>query len=321
MRIIVLDSDTLDFDQTAWSDLRQLGELELYGHTPHEPSVLIDRIKGCEAVFTNKVPLSSEVLEASPTLKFVGVLATGYNIIDIEAAKRLGKTVCNVPGYGTSTTAQHAVALGLELCNQVAIHSESVHSGEWISSKHFSYWKQAPLELESMTVGIVGFGTIGRRVGATYHALGARVIASARTPRNTPDWEGFEWVSNEELFEQSDLVSLHCPQTPEMTGFVNAERLSTMKTGALFVNTARGGLVDEAALASALRNGELGGAALDVLTVEPMAKDCPLIGAPNCLITPHIAWASEPARRRLLQASVDNLIAFQNNSPVNVVSV
>ena len=321
MKITVLDADTLDFEESAWDELKQFGDLSLHGHTPHENPLILDRVKECEVIFTNKVPLTSEVLQAAaPHLKFIGVLATGYNIIDIDAARELGITVCNVPGYGTATTAQHAVALGLELCNQAAQHSDSVHAGDWIASKHFSYWKQAPLELESMTVGIVGFGTIGRRVAACYHALGARILASARTPKDTPDWEGFEWASNETIFQQADLVSLHCPQTPEMTQFVDAELLKTMKPGALLVNTARGGLIDEAALAAALHAGEIGGAALDVLSAEPMSRECLLLGAPNCTITPHIAWASEPARRRLLKSSVDNLRAYINQSPINVVS-
>ncbi len=320
MKIAVLDAETLDFDDSAWSELREFGELCLYGHTPSENSVIAERIKGCEVVFSNKVPLCAEVLKAAHQLKFIGVLATGYNIVDMECAAECSLTVCNVPGYGTAATAQHAVALGLELCNQVARHSDSVHSGDWIASKHFSYWQRAPLELESMTVGIVGFGTIGRRVAATYHALGARIIASARTPKEAPDWDGFEWVSNEVLFKEADLVSLHCPQTAEMSGFVNAKRLSTMKPGALLVNTARGGLIDESDLAAALHSGDLGGAALDVLTAEPMSKECLLLGAPNCFITPHIAWASEPARRRLLVEAIQNLRAYLDNAPINVVS-
>jgi len=266
------------------------------------------------------VPLGTEVFEACPSLKFVGVLATGYNIIDLEAARPRGVTVCNVPGYATESTAQHAVALALELCNRVGAHSASVHAGDWVRSERFSYWNSAPRELAAMTVGIVGFGSIGRIVGATLRAMGATVIASARRERNAPDWDGFEWVSNEAIFERCDLVSLHCPQTPENARFVNTELLGRMKPGALLVNTARGGLIDEAALAAALREGKLGGAAVDVVDGEPMREDCPLRSAPNCFVTPHMAWASEPARRRLVAASVGNLEGFLKGAPENVVA-
>jgi glycerate dehydrogenase len=260
------------------------------------------------------------VLQAACSLKFIGVLATGHNVVDTATAARLGQTVCNVPSYGSATTAQHTVALILELCNQVGQHSTSVHAGDWVRSGLFSYWQQAPLELATMTVGIVGYGSIGRRVAATLNSMGAKVLASARTERNRPDYDGFEWASNEMIFERADLVSLHCPETSETSGFVNAALLATMKPGALLVNAARGGLVCEVSLAAALRSGTLGGAAVDVVRQEPMAADCPLLGAPNCLITPHIAWASDSARRRLLATSVDNLRQFIAGHPVNVVS-
>ena len=320
MKIVVLDAGTLDFDDAAWAALRELGDVRLYASTPSDEATIAQRVGEAEVVFTNKVSLSAEVLESATQLKFIGVLATGYNVIDLAVATRLGQTVCNVPTYGTATTAQHAVALILELCNQVGQHSASVHAGDWVRSELFSYWKQAPRELADMTVGIVGFGTIGRRVAAAMHAMGAKVIASARTERNMPDYDGFEWATNREIFERADLVSLHCPETPETSGLVNAALLATMKPGALLVNTARGGLVCETSLAAALRSGQLAGAAVDVVRKEPMAADCPLLGVPNCLITPHIAWASEPARRRLLATSVDNLRQFVAGHPVNVVS-
>jgi glycerate dehydrogenase len=319
MKIVVLDAATLAFEESAWEDFRRIGELSLYDRTAASADAIVERVSSAEVVFTNKVPLSAEVLVRCPQLKFIGVLATGYNIIDLDAARERGVTVCNVPGYATETTAQHAVALALELCNRVALHSDSVHRGDWVRSKLFSYWKQAPRELASMTVGIVGFGSIGRIVGATLHAMGATIRASARRERNTPDWARFAWASNETIFETCDLISLHCPQTPENTGFVNHELLARVKPGALLVNTARGGLVDEAALAEALRKGPIGGAALDVVTTEPMLEDCPLRGAPNCFITPHIAWASEAARLRLLNASLHNLRSFLAGTPVNVL--
>ena len=317
MRIVVLDAETLRFDSALWSGLEVMGELILHASTSVDQ--VAERVRGADAIFTNKVPLSAEVLRAARP-KFVGVLATGYNIVDIAAAKELGVIVSNVPTYGTATTAQHAVALILELCNQVGAHSESVARGDWVRSELFSYWKQAPIELADRTVGIVGLGIIGRRVATVMDALGARIMASARTERNTPEFERFRWASNAEIFAEADIVSLHCPETPENTGFVDAALLATMRPGALLVNTARGGLICEEALAAALKSGQLGGAAVDVLKPEPMAADCPLLGAPNCIITPHIAWASEPARRRLLAASVENLKAFLAGNPVNVVS-
>lgn len=320
MKLVVLDSDTLGFETGAWEPIRRFGELKLYGHTPFDESIIGDRIADADFVFTNKVPLTSAAFAGAKNLRFVGVLATGHNIIDLEAARAASVTVCNVPGYGTTTTAQHAVSLILELCNQPGLHSDSVHAGDWVRSPHFCYWKQAPLELASLTVGIVGFGTIGRRVAAAMDVMGAKILASARTPRDTPGYADFEWADNKTIFAEADIVTLHCPQTPENTGFVNAELLATMKPSARLVNTARGGLVDEAALAQALNSGQIASAALDVVSQEPMAADNPLLGARNCIITPHIAWASEPARLRLLASSAENLDCFLKGEAVNVVS-
>lgn len=321
MKIIILDADTLDFEASVWAEFRALGELVLYPSTSADDTLIAQRIDGATAVFTNKVPLSAQVLRGAADLKFIGVLATGYNVIDIETARAMGQTVCNVPNYSTASTAQHAVALILELCNQVGLHSRSVHAGDWVTSEHFSYWHAAPRELAAMTVGIVGFGVIGRRVAGALHAMGATILASARTPRDAPDYPGFEWASNQAIFERADLVSLHCPETLENSGFVNADLLRSMRPGALLVNTARGGLVDEQALADALKSRLLAGAAVDVVRQEPMRADCPLLGIERCIITPHIAWASEPARSRLVDASVRQLRAFLDGNPVNVVSV
>jgi glycerate dehydrogenase len=320
MKVVVLDAGTLDFDSAAWGELSELCDLVLHDKTPNNPEVVRERIRGAYGVFTNKVVLSADLIAQAESLKFVGALATGYNAIDIAAAKAHGVTVSNVPSYATATTAQHAVALILELSNQVGLHDATVQAGDWKQSEHFSYWKQAPVELEGLTVGIVGFGRIGRRVGAIVDAMGARIMASARTERNTPDYEGFCWADTETIFKEADVVSLHCPQTPENTGFVNASLLSKMKPGAFLVNTARGGLINESDLREALLNGPLGGAGLDVLGAEPMVADSPLIGLENCVITPHIAWASEVARKRLLETSVDNLRQFIAGSPINVVS-
>jgi glycerate dehydrogenase len=319
MKIVVLDAGTLNFNSSAWAEMAEIGELILHEHTASDEATIAQSISGADAVFTNKVPLCGDVLRNAKALKFIGVLATGYNIIDIEVAQLMGQTVCNVPGYSTASTSQHAIALILELCNQVGHHSQSVHGGDWVRSRYFSYWDSAPRELASVTVGIVGFGTIGRRVATVLDAMGATILASARRPRDKPGYSGFEWVTNEEIFKRADLVSLHCPETPENSGFVNADLLRSMRPGALLVNTARGGLIDEQALADSLNSGHLAGAAVDVLQHEPMRSDCPLLGVDRCIITPHIAWASEPVRLRLIKASVDQLRAFLYEKPYNVV--
>jgi glycerate dehydrogenase len=268
IKIVVLDAGTLDLEDAAWSALREFGDVQLYASTPADAETIRARINEAEVVFTNKVVLGAAALQGAVALKLIGVLATGYNVVDVEAAARLGQTVCNVPTYGTATTAQHAVALILELCNHVGQQSASVHVGDWVRSELFSYWQEAPRELAAMTVGIVGFGTIGLRVAATLRAMGAKIIASARMERDAPDYEGFEWASNEAIFERADLVSLHCPETPETSGFVNAALLATMKPSALLLNTARGGLVCEASLEAALRSGALAGAAVDVVRAD-----------------------------------------------------
>lgn len=320
MRIVVLDAGTLGLAESQWNGFREYGELRLHDTTAADDATIVERLQGAGAVFTNKVPLRTAALERLPELRFIGVLATGYNCVDIAAARACGITVCNVPTYAAATTAQHAVALILELCNRVGLHDASVREGDWVRSSHFSYWKQSPLELEGRIVGIVGYGTIGKRVGAAVQALGAKVLASARRPGRVPESDGFAWADNDLIFRTADIVSLHCPETEETRGLVNRERLRSMKPGAMLVNTARGGLVDELALAEALREGPLRAAALDVLRSEPMAADCPLRGLPNCVITPHMAWAGESARQRLLQTALSNLRAFLQGGAVNQVT-
>ncbi|MGJ8654627.1 MAG: D-2-hydroxyacid dehydrogenase [Opitutaceae bacterium] len=320
MKISVLDADTLGFNQNAWAELAALGDLTLHPATSHTMDDLLHHAQGAEVLLTNKVPLLADVLSKLESLKLISVLATGYNIIDLETAKARGVTVCNVPAYSSASVAQHAVALILELCNHVGLHSQSVHDGDWTRSTHFCYWKKPLVELTGLTVGMMGFGDIGRRTATILHAMGARIQACVRTPRNAPDWEGFRWVDRDELFATSDIVSLHCPETPENHGFVNEALLGTMKSSAMLINTARGGLVDEAALAQALRRGQIAAAALDVVSSEPMATGNPLLGAANCMMTPHIAWASEPSRRRLLDVSVRNIQAYIAGQPQNVVS-
>ena len=320
MKIVVLDAATLDFPDEVWAGFRALGELVLHSLTPSDPAIIRQRCAGAQVVLTNKVPLDAATLAALPDLKLISVLATGFNIIDAKAARALNITVCNVPGYSTASVAQHAVALMLEWSNQAALHDQSVRAGDWVRCPRFSYWKTPLRELEGRTVGLIGFGAIGARVGAIAHALGAKVLAHSRGRSNPPPWAPFAWAEIGEIFESADVVSLHCPQSPENTRFVNAALLARMKPDSLLVNTSRGGLVDEPALAAALRAGRPGAAALDVITTEPMRADCPLLGLPNCFITPHLAWASEEARRRLLAMALANVRAFFGGTPLNVVN-
>jgi glycerate dehydrogenase len=320
MKIAVLDAATLDFPDDAWAAFRAVGELVLHPLTPSDPAAIRAHCAGAQIVLTNKVPLDAATLAALPDLRLIAVLATGFNIIDAQAARAWGVTVCNAPGYSTTAVAQHVVALMLEWANHVALHDESVRAGDWVRSPRFSYWKTPLRELAGRTVGLIGFGAIGARVGAVVHALGANVLAYSRRRQGAPDWQPFAWAEVGEIFERADIISLHCPQTPENTRFVNAALLARMKPDALFINTARGGLVDEGALAAALRMGRPGAAALDVVTQEPMRADCPLLGLPNCVITPHLAWASEEARRRLLAMVLANVQAYLAGTPQHVVN-
>jgi glycerate dehydrogenase len=320
VKIVVLDAATLDFPDPAWDGLRAHGDVTLHPLTASDRAVIAERCAGAEVVLTNKVPLDAATLGALPALRLVSVLATGHNMVDGVAARARGVVVCNAPGYSTMAVVQHTLALILEWTNQVALHDAAVRSGEWVRSPMFSFWKTSLWELSGDTVGIIGFGSIGARVAEVLHGMGANVLANSRGRKGAPAWGPFAWASVEEIFEKADVVSLHCPQTPENARFVNAALLARMKPTALLVNTARGGLIDEAALAAALKAGRPAAAALDVVTHEPMRADCPLLGLLNCLITPHIAWASEKARRRLLEITAANLRAFAAGAPQNVVN-
>ncbi|MEX0324097.1 MAG: D-2-hydroxyacid dehydrogenase [Puniceicoccaceae bacterium] len=306
-KLVALDSETLDLQQDEWSALEQFGELVQYPYTPYEEAIILERCQGAEVVLSNKVPLMESTLSQLPELKLVCILATGTNNVDLAAAERLGIAVKNVPAYSTQAVAQHTLALVLELTNRVGHYSQTVHAGDWVKNRQFCYWDHQIPELAGRTIGMIGFGQIGRATAKVFNALGMRVIANVRTPKDAPDWDGFEFVTREEVFEQADIISLHCPQTAENTGFVNKEILNRCKPGAILINTARGPLINEQDLADALESGQLAGAAIDVLTSEPMAADCPLLGAPNCVITPHHAWASVEARKRLMQVTFKNI--------------
>ncbi|MBK1857829.1 D-2-hydroxyacid dehydrogenase [Cerasicoccus arenae] len=322
MKIAILDAGTFNFDNLGpWEPLHQFGEVEIFERVPYEVDAIVNKCQGYDIVLTNKVPINAETIAQLPNLKMISVLATGHNIVDGSAARERNIPVCNAPNYSTQSVAQHTLALILELCNNVGLHSQSVHEGDWTRSEHFTYWKKPHIELTGATVGFIGWGEIGQRVGELVRALGANVLAYSRSRRNTPDWpNGFRWGDLGEVFAESDVLTLHCPQTSENLGFVNRERLISMKKTAFLVNTARGTLVDESALLDALQTGQIAGAALDVISKEPMTKDNPLLGAPNCYITPHVAWSSLPARRHLLEITFANIQAYLNGSPQNVVN-
>lgn len=314
MRLCVLDGYTLNPGDNPWTALAELGSLTVHDRTPAEQ--IVERATGAEVVLTNKTPLDAATLARLPELRFISVLATGVNVVDLEAARGRNIAVSNVPVYGTDSVAQHVLALLLELASGVGVRERSVRDGQWIGSPDFSFWERAPLELAGLTFGVVGYGRIGRRVGELMEALGMHVIAAAGRDGETSD---IRRVSLDKLFAISDVVSLHCPLTRENERFVDASRLTRMKPTALFLNTARGGLVDESALAAALRENRIAGAGLDVLAVEPMHPDCPLRDVPNCVITPHVAWASLAARRRLMTQTVENVRAYRDGNPINRV--
>lgn len=320
MKVVVLDGHTLNPGDNPWDELAALGELAVYARST--PNEVLVRAQGAEIVLTNKTLLDAATLAALPGLRFVAVLATGYNVVDVDAARARGIRVANVPEYGTDSVAQHVLALLLELAHGVGAHDAAVHAGEWQRCPDFSFWHRPPLELAGHAMGIVGFGRIGRRVGELAHALGMRVLASRRPgapARAEPAYRDFAWRTLDELFAEADVVSLHCPLTADNVRFVNAGLLGRMKRDAFFINTARGGLVDEGALAVALASGSIAGAALDVVSDEPIRAGNPLLGAPNCILTPHLAWASLAARRRLMATTVENVRAYLAGAPINLV--
>jgi glycerate dehydrogenase len=317
-RIVVLDGYTLNPGDNPWDPVARLGELTVHDRTPAD--LIVERSRGATLVLTNKVPLSAATLAQLPDLRFISVLATGYNVVDMEAAHERGIVVSNVPEYGTDSVAQHVFALLLELCHRVSLHASAVAAGAWVRSPDFCFWRQPPIELTGQTMGIVGLGRIGRRVGELAHAFGMKVVAAGGQTRTDPGYRPFAWRQVEELFAQADVISLHCPLTNDNPAFVNRALLRQTKPGVFFINTARGGLVDEAALAEALRSGQLGAAAVDVISEEPMRPDNPLLKAPNCIVTPHMAWASLSARRRLLATTAKNIAAFCTGRPINVVN-
>lgn len=316
MKIVILDAYAANPGDLSWDEFAALGELTVYDRTAQEDAAA--RIGDAEVVFINKVRLTDDIFAACPNLKLVSILATGYNIVDLAAAKRRGITVCNVPGYSTRAVVQMTFALLLEICQQVGLHSGAVHTGRWQTCPDFCFWDRPLIELDGKTMGIVGYGAIGSAVGTVAQALGMKLLVTARHERPVP--EGARFVSLPELLAQSDVVSLHCPQTAENARMIDAGALAQMKDGAILLNTARGGLLDEQAVADALRSGKLLAAGMDVVSAEPIRADNPLLTAPNCFLTPHIAWAPLETRRRLQAISAENLRAFLAGKPQNVVN-
>ena len=317
MKIVVLDGCAANCGDISWESIAKFGELKVYDRTNR--SEVVSRIGDAEIITTNKTVIDRDVIEACPKLRYIGVLATGYNVVDVEAAAEHGIVVTNVPAYSTDAVAQFTFALLLELANRVGDHDRSVKDGGWIRSKDFSYSVAPTMELAGKTLGIIGYGSIGRKVAEIAHAFGMKVLVNSRTKKKLPEEDWIRWTDRDELFAVSDVISIHCPLFPETAELINRETIALMKKSALIINTARGGCINERELAEALDDGRIAGAAVDVISVEPMAKDNPLLHAKNVIITPHIAWAPREVRRRLLDIAGENIGAFLDGKPINVV--
>lgn len=311
MNIVVLDGRGLNPGDLSWDALTTLGNTTVYEATA--PEDVISRIGDAPAIIINKILINKEVLDACPSLRYIGVTATGYNVIDVAECEKRGITVCNVPVYSTEVVAQFVFALLLEIAHRTGAHHQAVQNGRWITSRDFCFWDYPTMELMGKTMGIIGYGRIGHATANLARAFGMKVLAYS------PHAEGPEAVDLDTLLQESDVVSLHCRLTKENTGLINKDTISKMKQGAILINTARGPLINEADLADALRTGHLYAAGLDVLCQEPMSPDCPLLGLDNCIITPHIAWAARESRQRLMDTSVDNLRQWMQGHPQNVV--
>ena len=315
MKIVILDGKGINPGDLSWECFDKFGTVEVYDKTPTDAQT-IERLQGATVAVTNKTPIDGAILGACPEVKLICVLATGYNAVDCDAAAKRNIPVCNVPGYGTNAVAQFTFSLLLELCNQVGLHSNSVHAGDWSSCPDFCYWKTPQMELFGKTLGIIGYGSIGRAVGKIAEAFGMKVLAYSRTHH-----PGTEYVDLDTLLQKSDVITLHCPLFPETKGLINAQTIAKMKDGAILLNTSRGPLLDEFAVAEALKNGKLRGAAMDVVSSEPIPADSPLLTAPNCIITPHMAWAPLEARQRIMDIATASIRAFLSGDKKNVVNM
>lgn len=318
MKIVILDAYAANPGDLSWDGLRAFGELTVYDRTA--PEQVLERIADAEVVYTNKTVLTRELLSRCKNLKLVSVLATGYNVVDVEAAKELGILVCNSPAYSTASVAQLTIAHLLELCHHVGAHSEACHNGQWANSPDFCFWNYPMMELDGKIMGIIGYGSIGQAVGEIAQALGMSLLVYSRNIRPELESETCHYADLDTLLSLSDVISLHCPQTEQTTGLINKDTIAKMKDGAILLNTSRGGLVVEADLAEALTSGKLRGAAVDVVSKEPIDPHNPLLTAPNLMMTPHIAWAPLEARQRLLAIAEDNLKAYVDGAPIHVVN-
>ena len=320
MKIVVLDGYTENPGDLSWKDMEALGELTVYDRTSlTDMQEVIDRIGDAEDVITNKTPLPREVFDACRNIRYVGVLATGYNVVDVETAKERGIPVCNIPTYGTAAVGQFAIALLLEICHHIGHHDKAVHEGRWENNPDWCFWDYPLIELADKTMGIVGFGRIGQATGRIAKALGMKVIANDEYP-NDSGREIAEYVTRDELFARSDVIALHCPLFPSTQGLVNKESIARMKDGVIIINNSRGPLIVEEDLKDALNSGKVAGAGLDVVSTEPIRGDNPLLKAKNCIITPHISWAQRESRQRLMDIAVEDLKAFVEGHPINVVN-
>lgn len=317
MNIVVLDGYTLNPGDNPWTPVEALGDVTVFDRT--EPAEVTVRGKEAEVLVINKVRISKEHLQRLPNLRLLAVTATGYDCVDTNAARKKSVTVCNVPVYGTDSVAQFVIAQLLQLTHQISQHDAAVREGEWKKSGNFSFSLTPQTELAGLTMGVVGFGRIGRRVGELARAFGMRVIAHTRTEQDPPAWDDFSYVSLLKLAAESDVISLNCPLTHQTNGMINSSFLARCKPNALLLNASRGALVNEMDLADSLNSGKLAGAALDVVSKEPIGDDNPLLAAPNCIITPHMAWASLASRQRLMGVTAENIAAFQAGTPQNVI--
>lgn len=319
MKIVVLDGYTLNPGDLSWAGLEALGELRVYDRTPEQE--VPARIGDADIVYTNKTPITRMAMDACPNIKFIGVLATGYNIVDVGAAKEKGIVVTNIPTYGTAAVGQFAIGLLLEICHHIGHHSKAVIAdGRWTSNADWCFWDYPLIELDGKTMGIIGFGRIGQATGRIAQALGMRVLAFDAYKNPALESDTCKYVALEELLASSDVIALHCPLLPETEGIINKESIAKMKDGVIIINNSRGPLIVEADLAEALNTGKVYAAGLDVVSSEPIRSDNPLLTAKNCIITPHISWAPKESRQRLMEIAVSNLAAFRDGSPVNVVN-
>lgn len=318
MKIVVLDGYTLNPGDLSWARLEKLGEVTVYDRTPEE--LILERIGDAEIVYTNKTPLTRKTFDACPKIRFVGVLATGYNVVDIEAAKEKGIPVANIPTYGTDAVSQFAIALLLELCHHIGEHSDCVKKGDWTKNPDWCFWNYPLIELSGKTMGIIGFGRIGQSTARIAQALGMKILAFDQYQNPDLITETCKYVELDELLRNSDVITLHCPLFSSTEGIINKNTIAKMKDGVLIINDSRGGLIVEEDLRDALNSGKVGGAACDVVSTEPIQMDNKLLEAKNMIITPHIAWAPKESRQRLMDIAIDNLDAFLAGSPVNVVN-